>query len=125
MGARSPLDEVVKLELRLLDPCIRARPDEIDRFLHEEFTEIGASGRRWDRASTIALLATDPGSAPEVSDLVARSLADDVVLVTYLAKHAADEGTTSFRSSLWVKTNDAWKVLFHQGTPVSPSALDG
>jgi hypothetical protein len=125
MGARPPLDEVVKLELRLLDPSVRARPDEIDRLLHEEFTEIGASGRRWDRASTIALLATDPGSAPEVSDVAARALADEVVLITYLAKHAADEGTASLRSSLWVKADDAWKVLFHQGTPVSPSALDG
>ena len=125
MAARPPLDEVVSLELRLLDPSIRARPDEVGRLLHAEFTEVGASGQRWDRASAIALLAADPGSTPEVSDLVARALAEEVVLVTYLARHAGDKGTTSFRSSLWVKADDAWTVLFHQGTPVSPSALHG
>jgi hypothetical protein len=118
MNARAPVDEVVALELRLLDPQIRASPGEVDLLLHEDFIEVGASGRRWDRASTIESLASEARPAPEVSDIVARPLADQVVLVTYLASRP-DEGRGSFRSSLWVMTADGWRVLFHQGTWVS------
>jgi hypothetical protein len=115
VNAQPPADEVVALELRLLDPQIRASPGEVDLLLHQDFAEVGTSGRRWDRASTIESLASDAGPAPDVSDLVARPIGDQVVLVTYLASRP-DEGRSSFRCSLWVMTADGWRVLFHQGT---------
>jgi hypothetical protein len=115
MNAQPPVDEVVALELRLLDPQIRASPGEVDLLLHDDFIEVAASGKRWDRASTIESLASDAGPTPEVSDLVARPIGDQVILVTYLASRP-DEGRSSFRSSLWVMTADGWRVLFHQGT---------
>jgi hypothetical protein len=120
MNARPPVDEVIALELRLLDPQIRASPGEVDLLLHEDFAEVGASGRRWDRASTIESLASETGPAPEVTDLVARPIADQVVLVTYLDSRP-DEGRSSFRCSLWVMTADGWRVLYHQGTWASDS----
>jgi hypothetical protein len=115
MNAPPPVDEVIALELRLLDPQIRASPGEVDLLLHDDFIEVAASGKRWDRASTIESLASDPGPAPEVSDLIARPIGDRVVLVTYVASRP-DEGRSSFRCSLWVMTADGWRVLFHQGT---------
>jgi hypothetical protein len=120
MNARPPVDEVIALELRLLDPQIRASPGEVDLLLHEDFAEVGASGRRWDRVSTIESLTSEAGPAPEVTDLVARLIADQVMLVTYLASRP-DEGRSSFRSSLWVMTADGWRGLFHQGTWASDS----
>jgi hypothetical protein len=54
MGYERFLDEVVALKPRLLDPRTRAAAEEVDRLLHEDFSEIGASGRRWDRVSTTA-----------------------------------------------------------------------
>jgi hypothetical protein len=71
MMAEPPLDEVISLELRLLDPETRRDPAELDRLLHQDFTEIGASGKRWDRAATIASLPAEPGPAPEVRDIAA------------------------------------------------------
>ncbi|GGZ22663.1 hypothetical protein GCM10010300_77840 [Streptomyces olivaceoviridis] len=35
-------------ETRLLDPEVRACPDRVLELLDPDFTEIGASGRRWD-----------------------------------------------------------------------------
>ncbi len=55
------IDEVVALEPRLLDPRTRAAAEEVERLLHEDFSEIGASGRRWDQVSTIAWRAAEPG----------------------------------------------------------------
>jgi ribonuclease HI len=119
MGAPSPLEAVVSLELRLLDPSIRARPEEVGRLLHDDFTEVGPTGRLWDRASILAALAADPGSRLDVRDVTARALADSVVLVTYLVTVAGDPATASFRSSIWLRDGGTWKVRFHQGTPRS------
>jgi ribonuclease HI len=106
-------DEVVALELRLLDPAVRADRGEVERLLHPEFREIGASGRLWDRESMVAALAEDPGTGATASEMVAREVGDGVVLVTYVAESAAGR---SRRSSVWVRGEDGWRVLFHQGT---------
>lgn len=42
------LDTVVAHELELLDPAVRGDPTAVRRLLHEEFSEIGASGQWWD-----------------------------------------------------------------------------
>ena len=109
------LSHVVALELRLLDPRARADRREVEALLHPDFREVGASGRVWNRASVARELAADPGEPVEVSELAARQVREDVVLVTYLAARA--DGSSSWRSSLWVLGETGWSVLFHQGTP--------
>jgi hypothetical protein len=86
---------------------------EVERLLHPEFREFGTAGRVWDRASIVAALAEDPGPRATASEVEARTVADGVVLVTYVAEAA---GWRSLRSSLWVRDEDGWRVLFHQGT---------
>jgi ribonuclease HI len=107
------LEEVVALELQLLDPAVRADREAVERLLHPEFREIGASGRLWDRASMVAALAQDPGTGARASEIDARFVAEDLVLVTYVTD--SDDGHAR-RSSLWVRGEDGWRVLFHQGT---------
>jgi hypothetical protein len=106
----SALEQAIGLELSLLDPEVRGSPERVDRLLHPDFREFGASGRVWDRETIAAALAVDPGPGATATDLDAREVAAGVVLVTY---RAAD----SLRSSLWVDGADGWQVLFHQGTP--------
>jgi len=110
--------EVMSSELRLLDPVIRASSQEVERLLHADFREVGASGRTWDRDSVLAALTTAPGEATAVTDMSARIVADGVVLVTYVASRGGGQPGESLRSSLWCKGEDGWRVLFHQGTPV-------
>ncbi|QOV34787.1 nuclear transport factor 2 family protein [Streptomyces ferrugineus] len=81
-------------ELRLLDPEVRRSPELLGSLLHPEFHEFGASGRRWDKASTVNRL----------------HLTFDTV---YNGRHA-------HRSSLWRRTDDGWQMYFHQGTPFTP-----
>ena len=106
----SELEQVVARELSLLDPETRRRPDRVERLLHPEFREFGASGRAWDRPAIVAALAADPGEPPVAGDVRAMRVAEGVVLVTY-------EAGRSLRSSLWVEGGDGWRLLFHQGTP--------
>ena len=103
------VDEVIGLELRLLERETRRRPEEVERLLHPEFREFGESGTVWDRESIVAALAADPGGGFTASDVRATEVAGGVVLVTYATG-------ASLRSSLWVRSDDGWRVLFHQGT---------
>ena len=109
------LEHVVALELRLLEPGARADPEELGSLLPPDFREIGASGRVWDREAIVRALAADPALSVRVSRLDARPVRDDVVHITYLATPVV--GAPSWRSSLWVRVDGSWKLLFHQGTP--------
>ncbi|MFI9168190.1 nuclear transport factor 2 family protein [Streptomyces lincolnensis] len=107
-------------ELCLLDPRVRSSPELVGALLHPEFHEFGASGRHWDRASIITMLAED--TAPDASAIVASRmrgvrLAPDLVHLTFDTEHG---GRRAHRSSLWCRTEAGWRLYFHQATPFSP-----
>ncbi|MFE0253856.1 DUF4440 domain-containing protein [Streptomyces sp. NPDC059010] len=118
MTDRDPaVTAAIEGELRLLDPEVRRSPELLGSLLHPEFHEFGASGRRWDRASTMARL---PGDTDPVDRYVVTSgiegvrLAPDVVHLTF---DTENNGRHAHRSSLWRRTGDGWQMYFHQGTP--------
>ncbi|GJF25684.1 MULTISPECIES: DUF4440 domain-containing protein [Streptomyces] len=109
----------VEGELRLLDPEVRASPARVLELLDPEFTEIGASGRRWDAESILTVTSggsVSPESPVEVSEMSGVVLAPGVVHLTYFADH---QGRRVWRSSLWRLTETGWRMYFHQGTPSS------
>lgn len=122
-GMAEPTDAdiavVIHGELRLLRPEVRRSAELVERLLHPDFFEFGASGRRWDRAAMIESFGAEPadGDPPAVFDLGAVRLADSVILVTYRTDYG---GRLSWRSSLWRRLdNGSWCVYFHQGTPIT------
>ena len=78
-----------------------------------DFLEFGQSGQAWGRDEIVDFLATPPDPSVELVDFRADPIADDVVLVTYSTAPSATR-----RSSLWVRDGDAWRLRFHQGTPI-------
>ncbi|MFF5340197.1 DUF4440 domain-containing protein [Streptomyces althioticus] len=111
-------------ELRLLDPAVRSSRAEVTRLLDPEFTEVGASGRRYTYAEMTAGLAGHPGSTAdgpvyEPSDITGALLAPGLVHLTYETRF---EGRRARRSSLWRKRDEetGWRMYHHQGTPVPP-----
>ncbi|KUL23988.1 DUF4440 domain-containing protein [Streptomyces regalis] len=113
------VEAAIEGELRLLGPEVRSSPELLEKLLHPEFREFGASGRYWDRTSIIeSLLAgTDPGPRPVVvSQIEGVQLASDVVHLTF---DTENNGRRVHRSSLWRRTDDGWQMYFHQGTPFS------
>ncbi|MER6026245.1 DUF4440 domain-containing protein [Streptomyces sp. NPDC001851] len=103
-------------EMRLLDPEVRASPARVLELLDPEFTEIGASGRRWDVESILTVTSggsVSPVSPVKVSDMSGVVLAPGVVHVTYFAEN---QGRRAWRSSLWRLTATGWRLYFHQAT---------
>ncbi len=103
-------------EMRLLDPRVRASPAEAGALLDPEFTEFGASGRRWDATSILTALGPGPDAAHpaiRVTDMTGTMLAPGIVHLTYTSDA---QGRRAHRSSLWRLTRAGWLLYFHQGT---------
>jgi ribonuclease HI len=104
---------VVELERLLLRPDVRADRQQVEVLLHQDFQEIGASGRVWDRETILDALVGDPAAPGAAEGFAPARLAEDVVLLTYRVSGEAG----SLRSSLWVRDRaSGWRLRFHQGT---------
>jgi hypothetical protein len=84
------------------------------------FWEVGASGRRYSRQFVIDTL-VERYSQPhddvwETSGFHCAELAPDTYLLTYTL--VQDEARVTRRASIWRRTQDGWKILYHQGTLV-------
>ncbi|MEQ3551652.1 DUF4440 domain-containing protein [Pseudonocardia nematodicida] len=113
------VDELVTLERRLQEPATRRDRAVVEELLDPRFHEFGSSGREWDRASTVEMLATADHPAPEMTVLGAVRLSGDAVLLTYRTRD--DRGAT-LRSSIWCRADGRWRLVFHQGTPQHPGS---
>ncbi|WP_462417515.1 hypothetical protein [Kytococcus sp. Marseille-QA3725] len=52
----------------------------------------------------------------EMQDLEARALADDLVQVFWISRRG---GRRARRTSLWRRSDDRWRTIYHQGTPMA------
>ena len=91
---------------------------DFEKMTAEDFWEIGASGRRYSRAEVLDAL-EKRWSAPhadvwETSDFECRRLAADVFLLTYSLLQDGVRRTR--RATVWQRTAEGWKILYHQGT---------
>lgn len=85
----------------------------------EEFREVGASGRLYAREFVLDLLeergVTPPGGDWLMSDVRCQEIAADNYLFTYTL---AQGSRVTRRATIWRRTADGWKIVFHQGTIV-------
>jgi hypothetical protein len=86
----------------------------MEALLADDFVEFGASGRVWTRAAILDELERCGERSYEMSDVACQTLAEDAALLTYRIPGNRE----SLRSSLWVRRDGRWQVLFHQGTLV-------
>ena len=123
-GGPDEVRQAITGELQLMDPRVRASRERAAQLLDPEFTEVGASGRRWTREETLAELAGHAGSSAdgahyEPSEITGVRLAPGLVHLTFEA--VLGERRTR-RSSVWRKGDgDAgWRMYYHQATVVPP-----
>lgn len=106
-------EQITAREQALLSDQLRADPPSAAELLHPAFTEVGASGRRYDREEILAHLA--PLADIDAEEFVADEIAPGVVLLRYVTTGPA--GTVE-RSSVWVSESGRWLLRHHQGTPL-------
>jgi hypothetical protein len=96
---------------------------ELEKMTVDDFWETGASGRRYSRQFVLDVL-EQHRDAPqadvwETRDFYCRRLAGDVYLLTYTLLQ--DNTRLTRRSTIWQKTSDGWKIVYHQGTVMQDS----
>jgi hypothetical protein len=112
-------------ELQAREPIVH-RPEfgitraDFDRMMDVGFWEVGASGRCYSRAYVLQAL-VDRHSAPhedvwEISEFRCMELSSDTYLVTYTL--VQDKVRVTRRATIWRRTKDGWRSLYHQGTIV-------
>ena len=114
----------VLAELRRREPIFH-RPEfgttraELETMVDGDFWEVGASGRRYTRKHTLEVLEKRTGTLDEelweTTDFRCQELAADLYLLTYTLRQG--ERITR-RSTIWRRSTEGWKVVFHQGTIV-------
>jgi hypothetical protein len=115
-------EEVRQLELQLLEGRVRRSERRLTEILASDFVEFGSSGKLWDRDQIVRNLQKEEPVRRELDGFEARELAADVVLSTYRVRRFANDGRVaaiSLRSSIWVRRDGRWQMVFHQGTRVS------
>lgn len=110
-------------EEELLHSGTRHNPARVEVLLHPEFREFGASGRVYDRAAIVRALTEEGDVELRMADFYAQELADGAVLVTYRTWRGERE-REALRSSVWVRTGESWRMIFHQGTLVGSAARE-
>jgi len=123
--------ESVLQELRRREPIFHtpefgATPADFDKVAAPEYWEVGASGRRYSREFILqTLLRTPPVNAASVGwqsyDHAVRRLGPDTYLFTYTLRQS--ERLTR-RSTIWRKSSEGWRIIYHQGTIVSANEDD-
>lgn len=109
---------VIELEKKLLDPSVRKDSTVVDQLLDNSFIEFGTSGRTYDKKIIIERLSEEDPVIIEAYDFVPVQLAPDIIQLRFKTRRKTEDGslTASLRSSIWKKTAQNWKMIFHQGT---------
>ncbi len=114
-------EELLELEKKLLDPELRKQPEKLAHLLRDDFIEFGSSGHAYDKRRVLFVLRKQGPARLQIEEFRVVELGASAALVTYRAVSEPTRLTTmrhSLRSSLWVRENGNWQMVFHQGTLV-------
>ena len=115
-----------RLEQALLDPAVRGNAAQVGALLSENFREFGSSGRVLRKGKILGEilgeLASEPPGPIAITAFRAEALGAEVYLLTYVSQRELADGQVrvALRSSVWRLEGAQWRMVFHQGTPVSP-----
>lgn len=91
----------------------------MDIVLHPDFDEVGMSGRAHTRDEVIRAQPVTLNAVLPLEEFRMDLVDEDVALVRYVSRDRVNGAPREAeRSSLWINTNDGWRLRYHQGTPL-------
>lgn len=116
---------IFELETSLHKKEVRNSHERVSELLTEDFIEFGKSGKIYSKQDILERLTKERVDLEiKVSNFEVKKLAESAVLATYSAWMFDIDNNShidTLRSSIWVHTDDQWKMIFHQGTPTQQS----
>jgi hypothetical protein len=115
---------LLNLERLLLDNSVRTDQKRISGLLFEQFKEYTSSGKVYRYKPGDVFGENKEEIRIIESSFEVFSLSPDIKLVNYQTlKESNGNGVKTNRSSIWKKTDTAWKIVFHQGTICAQGGL--
>lgn len=105
-------DLLVELETSLHTPDVRSSPAELNSLLSDDFIEIGASGKTYDKQQIINSLLVESPVQIKAKNFQYKKLSSELAQLIYRSESTRH----SIRSSIWKLEEGRWRMLFHQGT---------
>lgn len=105
-----------KRERELLDSNVRNDPARVTTYLAEDFQEVGRSGKTYSKADILETLKDEPPLRVSAEDFSFVPLAEQCILVRYTTH---SDGQVTKRCSVWLLQEHDWRMVYHQGTPVT------
>jgi hypothetical protein len=113
------LNELMQREPIFHRPEFGTRRADFEKMIEDTFWEVGASGRRYSRQYVLDELEKRSANPPEdvwrTRDFHCLEIAVDNYLLTYTLTQGA---RVTRRATLWRRTAEGWKIVYHQGTIV-------
>jgi hypothetical protein len=117
---RHVFEELLAREPIFHHPEFGTLRSDYERMTDDGFWEVGASGRIYDRRDVIDILVKRYAEPFEdvfrLEGCQCRRLSIDIWLFTYTL-HQGDR--VSRRATIWQRSCDDWKIVYHQGTLVT------
>ena len=111
-------DELYQLESSLIDAGATDYARAV-LLLADDYVEFGRSGRVYNKLQALEMMRQNSRRQISILDFAIKRLTNEAVLITYRTQHQAGTVIETLRSSIWVKNNEKWQIIFHQGTPAS------
>ena len=112
--------EIKELEELLLKPDIRKSAPDLSEILADDFIEVGSSGKVFTKKEIIKALQQEANLKLSLTGFKLKELSGDYFLATYKAiKEENGKKFYSLRSSIWMKKNEKYVMIFHQGTKIN------
>ncbi|MGY8625498.1 nuclear transport factor 2 family protein [Chromobacterium violaceum] len=117
--------QLIEHEAALLTADTRRDMAALDRLIADDFLEFGASGTAFGKDEVLKSLPTEDSPVIQAQDFQARQLGEDVVQITFKSVRdpASSAPRYTLRSSIWRRRDNAWQMVFHQGTVTEPFAV--
>lgn len=115
------IEYLIARERAILTLEVRSNPEELKKYIDEEFLEIGASAYKMRFEEILEVLPKSLDWKAEIYDIESKSITQDVIVLVYKAQIKHDLKSTpyeSVRSSIWKRGVKDWKLAFHQGTKI-------
>jgi len=112
---------IYELETSLLNSEIRSSFKQLNNLLADDFKEFGSSGLVYTKQNILKRLPLNTDKVVyTVSDFKIKSLSENIVMSNFKVDRIINNmgKVPSLRTSLWRKEGDAWRIFFHQGTPI-------
>ena len=110
---------LITLEKELHGAEARTSRTRLDELISDDFREIGASGKYFGKSEVLEMLPSEEPPEIHSSDYEVFYLAPEIAQVVYQSYRLDDNGSPARktrRSSIWRKSGEMWKMIFHQGT---------